>query len=180
MTLKRPHPLSRLHDWRMMLGLAAASALALGAVVAPAALAAPQQTVAAPTQTAAGVIRVASRYSFDETVTRLRGDIGAKGIRFFTEIDQSKLASEAGITLRPSKLLLFGNPPLGAQFLTSNAYSGLDWPVRILVVQDEAGQVWVAYTDFAFIADRYAIGDRDAQLKMASMVAASIASSVQR
>ena len=133
---------------------------------------------AAAAETAQGVVRVQSAYGFDDTVTRIKADIAGKGIQFFTEIDQQGLAKGAKIDLGPSKLLLFGNPPLGAQFLTSNPYAGLDWPVRILVTQDAAGTVWVAYTDFDYIADRYAITDRAAQIKMASEVAGSIAGSV--
>jgi uncharacterized protein (DUF302 family) len=133
---------------------------------------------AVASQPAKGVVRVASAYAFDETVARIKADIAAKGIQFFTEIDQAELARGAKIDLRPSKLLLFGNPPLGAQFLTSNPYAGLDWPVRILVTQDAGGKVWVAYSDFGWIADRYEIRDRQAQIKMASEVAGSIAGSV--
>jgi len=133
---------------------------------------------AAPAQIAQGVVRVPSAYGFDDTVARIKADIAGKGIQFFTEIDQAQLARGAKIDLRPSKLLLFGNPPLGAQFLTSNPYAGLDWPVRILVTQDAAGKVWVAYTDFGYIAARYDIADRDAQIRMASEVAGSIAGSV--
>jgi uncharacterized protein (DUF302 family) len=130
------------------------------------------------TAPAEGVIRVQSAYDFDETVTRLKSDIAAKGIRFFDEIDQSQLGAGAKIALRPSRLLIFGNPPLGVQFLTSNPIAGLDWPVRMLVVQDPDGKVWVAYSDFAFVAHRYAITDRDAAFKMATEVSGSIASSV--
>lgn len=133
---------------------------------------------AAAAETAQGVVRVPSAYGFEDTVARIKADIAGKGIRFFTEIDQADLAKGADIPLRPSKLLIFGNPPLGAQFLTSNPYAGLDWPVRILVTQDAGGKVWVAYTDFAWIADRYEIRDRQAQIKMASEVAGSIAGSV--
>lgn len=133
---------------------------------------------AAAAETAQGVVRVQSAYGFDDTVSRIKADISGKGIRFFTEIDQADLARGANIDLRPSKLLIFGNPPLGAQFLTSNPYAGLDWPVRILVTQGADGKVWVAYTDFAYIADRYDIQDRPAQIKMASEVAGSIAGSV--
>jgi uncharacterized protein (DUF302 family) len=156
-----------------LLALAAGVTLALTAGAA-AAIADPVR----PAETAQGVIRTPSAYAFDETVSRIKADIAGKGIRFFTEIDQAALARGADIELRPSKLLIFGNPPLGAQFLTSNPYAGLDWPVRILVTQDAAGKVWVAYTDFAYIADRYAIGDRQAQIRMASEVAGSIAGSV--
>src|SRR5215469_9409488 len=99
-----------------------------------------------------------------------------KGIIFFSEIDQQKLAADAGFQVRPSILIVFGNPPLGIQFLTANPYAGLDWPVRMLVTQDGSGQVWVAWTDFDRIAHRHHITDRDAQFKMAAEVAASIAS----
>jgi len=80
--------------------------------------------------------------------------------------------------MRPSTLLIFGNPPLGIQFLTSNPNAGLDWPVRLLVMQDENGDVYAAYTDFAWIARRHGITDRDAQFKMASSVVSSILSTV--
>ncbi len=126
-----------------------------------------------------GVIRVKSVYGVAETVARLKTDIASKGIKFFDEIDQAKLAADAGIALKPSTLLIFGNPPLGIQFLTSNPYAGLDWPVRMLVLQDNDGKVWVAYTDFTYIAHRHHITDRDAQFAMATMVAGSIASAAQ-
>ncbi len=94
-------------------------------------------------------------------------------------VDQAQLAKNAGITLRPSTLLSFGNPPLGAQFLTSNPYSGLDWPVRLLVLQDEAGAVWAAYTDFAWIAKRHGITDRGEQFAKASSVVESITATIR-
>jgi len=157
------------------------SLMAVAAGVSLAVCAGAASAVADPavaSQPAQGVVRVASAYAFDDTVARIKADIAGKGIQFFTEIDQAQLARGAKIDLKPSKLLLFGNPPLGAQFLTSNPYAGLDWPVRILVTQDAAGKVWVAYSDFGWIADRYEIRDRAAQIKMASEVAGSIAGSV--
>jgi uncharacterized protein (DUF302 family) len=126
-----------------------------------------------------GVVRVKSAYGFAETIERLKKDIAGKGIMFFSEIDQSKLAAGAGIKLNPSTLLVFGNPPLGTQFMTSNPNAGLDWPVRLLVIQDNAGAVWTVYTDFAWIAARHGIVNRGDQFKMASMVIASITSSVK-
>ncbi|MBW8732887.1 MAG: DUF302 domain-containing protein, partial [Asticcacaulis sp.] len=115
----------------------------------------------------------------DETVARIEAAVAAKGIKFFSEIDQSALAQGAGISLPRSTLVQFGNPPLGIQFLTANPYSGLDWPVRMLVLQDADGKVWVAWTDFGYIAHRHHITNRDAQFKMASDVAASIARSTE-
>jgi uncharacterized protein (DUF302 family) len=126
-----------------------------------------------------GLVRVRSAYPVDETVARMRQDIAAKGITFFQEVDQAKLAAGAGIALRPSTLLVFGNPPLGAQFLTANPYSGLDWPVRVLVLQEADGSVWVAWTDFAWIARRHHIGDRQQQFAMATSVVESITATIR-
>lgn len=126
-----------------------------------------------------GLVRVKSAYSLDETIARLEKDIADKKLMFFGLIDQTRLAADAGITLRPSSLLVFGNPALGSQFMTSNPAAGIDWPVRLLVFEDEHGDVWAAYTDFGYIAHRHGITDRDAQFKMASEVIASITSSVQ-
>jgi uncharacterized protein (DUF302 family) len=140
-------------------------------------------TVSAPILTEAadedGIVRVKSAYSLGETIARLKKDIADKGIKFFDEIDQSRLAGDAGIKLRPSTLLVFGNPPLGTLFLTSNPAAGLDWPVRLLVVEDEKGEVWALYTDFTWIAHRHGIKDRDAAFAMATNVISSITSSVK-
>lgn len=125
-----------------------------------------------------GIVTVKSGYPFAETVTRLKADIAAKKIMFFDAIDQAKLAHDAGIDLPPSTLLVFGNPPLGIQFLTAKPAAGLDWPVRLLVTQDAKGQVFAVYTDFAWIARRHGIDNRDAAFQKASEVIASITSSV--
>src|SRR6516164_10218668 len=126
-----------------------------------------------------GIIKVKSAYPMAETGAKLKGDIAGKGIKFFDEIDQAKLAGDAGIKLRPSILLVFGNPPLGTQFITAKAVAGLDWPVRLLVFENENGEVWTAYTDFDWIARRHGIKNRQDQFKMASSVITSITSSVK-
>ena len=126
-----------------------------------------------------GIVRVKSAYPIGETIERLKKDIADKGIKFFDEIDQTRLAADAGVKLQPSVLLVFGNPPLGTQFITANANAGLDWPVRLLVFENEKGEVWMAYTDFDWIARRHGIKNRGDQFKMASNVIASITSSVK-
>ena len=127
-----------------------------------------------------GVVRVKVDYPLSEAITRMKVDIAAKGIMMFSTIDQAKLAADAGIALRPSTLLVFGNPALGSQFITSKAQAGLDWPVRLLVQEDESGQVWATYTDFDWIARRHRITDRQPAFEMASKVIASIVSSAQK
>jgi uncharacterized protein (DUF302 family) len=153
----------------------AGPATILSPVLAPAHSAVP--VAAAP---ADGVVKQRSDYGFDETIVRLKGDIAGKGIRFFDEIDQTKLGESAKLPINRSTLLLFGNPPLGVQFLQSNPVAGLDWPVRMLVTQDDDGTVWISWTDFNFVANRYRLKDRDAQIEMAREVAASIASAARK
>jgi uncharacterized protein (DUF302 family) len=172
-----PRHTLRLAAAALLLAASGQAALArppMGALGAPLAAGAAADS---PVPAESGVIRVQSAVSFDKTIARIQASVADKNIRFFNDIDQSKLAAGAGIKLRPSHLLIFGNPPLGIKFLTSNPYAGLDWPVRMLVTQDADGKVWIAYTDFGWIAQRYAIADRGADFKMASEVAASIAAS---
>jgi uncharacterized protein (DUF302 family) len=64
--------------------------------------------------------------------------------------------------------------------MTSNPQAGIDWPVRLLVIEDKNGQVWTVYNDFGYIARRHHIGNRAAAFKMASEVIASITSSVSQ
>ena len=163
----------------MAAGLAKlASTVCVTVLLALSSLHATKAETLAPAVRTDGVIRVKSAYPVAETIARLKQEIAAKGIKFFDEIDEAKLAGEAGIKLRPSTLLIFGNPPLGTQFITSNPNAGLDWPVRLLVLEDEKGEVYAVYTDFAWIAERHGIEDREAQFKMASTVIGSITSSV--
>ena len=136
------------------------------------AIAVPQTAVAADD----GIVKTKSHYNLDETVKRITKDVEAKGIKLFSVIDQAKLAKDAGIDLKPSTLIVFGNPPLGTQFITARPEAGLDWPVRLLVFEDAKGQVWTAYTDFKWIARRHHIKNRGPQFKMASEVIASITS----
>ncbi len=125
-----------------------------------------------------GIVKVKSAYPMNETIARIKDDIAKKGIMFFSAIDQQDLAAKAGIELQPSTLLTFGNPPLGTQFITSNPDAGLDWPVRLLLTQDDNGDVWAVWTDFSWLAKRHHIHDREAQFKMATQVVNSITSTI--
>ena len=156
-----PNPIRRLFCITVLLASAPASAAAAA-------------TPTAATQ-ASGVLRLASAHPVEETVARIKSAVEAKGIRYFVAIDQQQLGQSAGLPIRKSTLVLFGNPPLGVQFIQANPYAGLDWPVRMLVRETADGTTEIAYTDFAFIGQRYGITGKDAQLKMASEVAATVA-----
>jgi uncharacterized protein (DUF302 family) len=127
-----------------------------------------------------GVVTLKSRYSVSETVKRIKADVAEKGIMLFDDIDQAKLGNAAGNTVRPSRLILFGNPALGTTFITADPASGLDWPVRVLVYQAKDGSVNVAYNDFDWIARRHGIGNRKKEFKMATEVIESVTSSVRK
>jgi uncharacterized protein (DUF302 family) len=75
---------------------------------------------------------------------------------------------------------VFGNPALGSQFMTSNPIAGIDWPVRLLVVEVEQGGVWAVYNNFRYVARRHGITDRDAAFGKASDVIASVTSAVAK
>jgi uncharacterized protein (DUF302 family) len=167
---------TKLHKKFLAVLLLAGPATVVTPLVATAAKAA-TPVASAPAE---GVIKQRSDYPFDETVDRIKADIAGKGIRFFDEIDHTALGTSADLPINRSKLLLFGNPPLGVQFLQSNPVAGLDWPVRMLVTQDDDGTVWVSWSDFRFVANRYQLADREKQIAMASEVAAAIASSTRK
>lgn len=160
-------------------------AILMAAALAPVVLAAPSSPTRAQGMAQRqvfenGIVRVRSAYPFAETIERLKGDVAAKGITFFFAVEQARLAAEAGIKLQPSTLLVFGNPALGSQFMTSNPVAGVDWPVRLLVIEDETGDVWTVYNDFSYIARRHGITDRDAAFQKASDVIASVTSAVAK
>ena len=157
-------------------------ALGAAALLALAGCASQPDTTLAPHPAATpyGIVAVKSAHAFADTVARLKQDVAAKGLVFFDEVDQQKLAADAGIATQPSTLLVFGNPALGTQFITANPQAGIDWPVRLLVFEDANGQVWTEYTDFAYVAERHGIVSQDPQFMKASEVIASIASSVAK
>jgi uncharacterized protein (DUF302 family) len=149
------------------------------ALIVPSLALAQGAAVSTPHVSDAGIVTVRSGYGMPETIARLKQDIAAKGIKFFIEVDQSALAADAGIRIRPSTLLIFGNPPLGTLFIAANPLAGLDWPVRVLVYENEKGEVWTAYTDFAYLARRHHIEGMEGEpFQKASGVIASITSSV--
>ena len=127
-----------------------------------------------------GVVTTSSHYDFAETIRRIKEDVEAKGITYFTQINQAQLGNASGNQVMPSTLLLFGNPALGTTFITANQEAGLDWPVRVLVFQSADGAVHVAYNDFGWIANRHGIANRQDQFAMATMVIRSIVSTIEK
>lgn len=107
-----------------------------------------------------GMISIKSAHSVKDTLDRLETVLKKKGITIFARIQHDVGAKKVGIELRPTELLLFGNPKLGSPMFTSNQTAGIDLPMKALVWEDEKGQVWLTYNDPAYIANRHGIMDR--------------------
>jgi len=112
-----------------------------------------------------GIITVKSNHSVKETLDRLEKILTEKGVNVVLRLNHSENGNKAGIALRPTELLLFGNPKLGTNFFTSKQTSGIDLPMKALAWEDENGQVWLTYNDPSYIAGRHGIKDRDEVVK---------------
>jgi len=98
-----------------------------------------------------------------ETVERLKQEINSAGAKLFTVVDHSGEAQSVGLSLRDTKLILFGNPALGTRVMAEEPLAALDLPLRVLVCQDDSGAVWMTYIEPAWLADRYGLGTEAAR-----------------
>jgi uncharacterized protein (DUF302 family) len=108
-------------------------------------------------QGAEGLRAVRSPHSPLDTMNRLEAAVKERGLTVFARIDHAAGAQKAGKTLRPTELLIFGNPQGGTPLMECAQTAGIDLPLKALVWQDEAAQVWVGYNDPAFLAQRHGV-----------------------
>lgn len=101
-----------------------------------------------------------SSHSVAVTMDRLEAALKEKEIGVVARVDHAAAAKKADMTLKPTQLLIFGNPKLGTPLMQSNPQAGLDLPLKVLAWEDAAGAVWVGYTAPADLVARYQIGDR--------------------
>ena len=92
---------------------------------------------------------------------KLEAIVKEKGFTVFARIDHAAGAAKVGKSLRPTQLLIFGNPQVGTALISSNQSAGLDLPIRVVAWEDASGQVWLGYTAPAALAGRHGITDRD-------------------
>lgn len=90
-------------------------------------------------------VKLPSPYSFADTLTRLRTTLTDKGMTIFATIDHQAGAREAGLTMQPTTVLVFGNPKAGTPLMQAAPDFALDLPLRVLVREDAQGQTWVVY-----------------------------------
>ena len=90
-----------------------------------------------------------SRHDFATTVARLKDALASRGLTLFADIDQSAAAEQAGTSLRPTRLFLFGNPKGGTPAMQANPHAALELPLRAVVWEDDSGATHIDYQDAA-------------------------------
>jgi uncharacterized protein (DUF302 family) len=91
-------------------------------------------------------------------MNRLEAEVKAKGMTVFARIDHAAGAAEAGMSLRPTELLIFGNAKGGTPLMQSAQTIGIDLPLKALVWQDASGNTWLSYNDPSWLAKRHGLG----------------------
>jgi uncharacterized protein (DUF302 family) len=110
-----------------------------------------------------GMVTMKSPYSVDETLDRFEKAVTSKGMTVFARVDHAQGAASVDLKLRPTQLLIFGNPKIGTLLMQSNQTAAIDLPLKLLAWQDADGQVWIAYNDPGYLVKRHNITDRDAR-----------------
>ena len=104
-----------------------------------------------------GIINVKSSHDVKTTVDRLENILEEKGMTVFIRINHAEGAHKVGKKLRPTELIIFGNPKVGTPLMQCGQGVAIDLPQKALIWQDEAGQVWLSYNDPKYLASRHSI-----------------------
>ena len=102
-----------------------------------------------------GMTIVASRYPPDETAERVVAAVAARGMAVMARVDHAGAAAKVGLTLRPTQVLMFGNPRAGTPLMQAAQTIGIDLPLKVLIWQDADGRTWVGYNDPHWIVARH-------------------------
>ena len=104
-----------------------------------------------------GIIDIVSNHSVDEVVEKLKGILSAKGVTLFALVDHSGEAAKAGMTMPPTKLLIFGSPKAGTPLMLASPSIAIDLPLKILVWEDSDGKTWVSYNAPDYLRERHGV-----------------------
>lgn len=125
--------------------------------------------------TAQGLTTIKSNHAPRETMNRLEAAITAKGLTVFARIDHAEGASAAGLSLRPTEVLIFGNAKGGTPLMHAVQTMGIDLPLKALVWQDAAGETWLSWNDPAWLAARHGVSGAEAVIGKLSAVLDDVA-----
>jgi uncharacterized protein (DUF302 family) len=123
-----------------------------------------------------GLITVASAFSVKDTIDRLQRAVASKGMTVFARIDHAAGATDTGLVLRPTEVLIFGNAKAGTPLMQAHQTIGIDLPLRALAWEDAAGLVWLSYNDPAWLAARHGFAGEGAEILKATSAALSAVS----
>ena len=104
-----------------------------------------------------GIISIRSSHDVKTTVDRLENKLREKGMAVFIRINHAEGAQKVGKKLRPTELIIFGNPKVGTPLMQCGQSVAIDLPQKALIWQDETGQVWLSYNDPKYLANRHSI-----------------------
>ena len=104
-----------------------------------------------------GLIDLPSKHSVDETVSNLIKILKEKGVSLFAIVDHSSEAAKVGMRMRPTKLVIFGNPKAGTPVILAAPSSAIDLPLKILIWEDAQGKSWVTYNSLSYLRERHNI-----------------------
>jgi uncharacterized protein (DUF302 family) len=106
---------------------------------------------------ATGIVDIPSHHSVDATVKKIRSILAAKGVTLFALVDHSGEAEKVGLRMRPTKLLIFGNPKAGTPVMLAAPSIAIDLPLKILVWEDTEEKVWISYNSADYLRSRHNI-----------------------
>ncbi|HEX4536400.1 MAG TPA: DUF302 domain-containing protein [Candidatus Acidoferrum sp.] len=109
------------------------------------------------TATNNGIVNKPSKHSVEQTVEALQNILKSKGVAVFALIDHSGEAEKVGLKMRPTKLLIFGNPRAGTPLMLASPSSAIDLPLKLLVWEDVQGKVWVSYNSSEYLRERHGL-----------------------
>lgn len=125
-------------------------------------------TVVAEQAKVNGFISVESAHSVKDTADKLEAVLNSKGMTVFNRINHKQGAEKAGLQLRETEVILFGNPKVGTPLMQCAQSAAIDLPQKALIWKDEAGKVWLSYNDPAYLAARHNIEGCEATLNKVS------------
>jgi uncharacterized protein (DUF302 family) len=105
-----------------------------------------------------GLTSIRSSYGPNDTINRVEAEVKARGMTVFARIDHAAGAAQAGLSLRPTELLIFGNAKGGTPLMQSIQRIGIDLPLKALAWQDASGNAWLSYNDPSWLAKRHGLG----------------------
>jgi len=117
-----------------------------------------------------GLVTLASRHAAAETSERIKAEVERRGMSVFAQVDHAAAACAADMELRPTEVLMFGNPRAGTPLMQADQTIGIDLPLKLLVWEGAGGKVWISYNDPVWLGARHGLppSENDRLTAMAS------------